>query len=53
MMTQKEIAQALGVSTTGYAGWEQGLTQTDFDMLLKIADFYEVSLDYLLGRSEY
>lgn len=50
--TQKKVAAALGVSVTCYAGYEQGYRLPDLDILAKMADFFDVSTDYLLGRED-
>lgn len=49
---QEDIALVLGVARTTYAMYEQGNREMDYELLLKLADFYKVSLDYLFGRSE-
>ena len=49
---QKELADHLQVSIGTISNYEQGIHNPDFDTLCKIADFYEVSLDYLLGRTQ-
>jgi len=51
-MNQKEVAKNLGVSSTCYAGYEQGYRQPDLKMLTKICLLFNVSSDYLLGLSE-
>ena len=51
-ISQYELADRLGFSRGQLANYEQGKRQPDFDTLQKIADFFEVSTDYLLGRSE-
>lgn len=48
--TQKEFASLLGVAQTTVANYENGLRVPDAQKLQKIADIFEVSLDYLLGR---
>lgn len=48
---QKELADYLKVSIGTVSNYEQGIHHPDFDTLCSIADFYEVSLDYLLGRT--
>lgn len=45
--TQKETAQLLGFGNVTYYGYEKGKRQPDIETLKKIADYYEVSLDYL------
>lgn len=49
---QKDLAEILGFAQTTIANYEQGKRFPDEETLLKIADFFNVSLDYLLGRSE-
>ena len=47
-LNQKQVAEKLGISTTCYAGYEQGYRQPDLKMLKKICLFFEISADYLL-----
>lgn len=51
-VTQKEIAARLGVGQTTVANYEKGLRIPDTDKLLSIAEFFDVSIDYLLCRKE-
>lgn len=51
-VTQKTVANALGISKTCYAGYEQGYREPDLKTLLKLADYFEVTTDYLLGKAE-
>lgn len=48
--TQAEVAKRIGITRFTYSNYENGKTQPDFNTLIKIADLYNVSLDYLLGR---
>lgn len=48
---QIELAMYLNVRQTTYSKYELGKIQIPVDILLKLADFYDVSLDYLVGRS--
>lgn len=48
---QKDVAQLLGIERTTYSRYETGDTQPSHENLVKLADFYDVSVDYLLGRS--
>ncbi len=45
------IAAYLRLRLVSY--WENGQRECDFDMLIQIADIFEVSVDYLLGRTDY
>ena len=50
-MTQAEAAQAVGLSTRGYQDLELGAVPRG-DTLLAIADHYNVSVDWLMGRTD-
>ena len=50
--TQKETASELGLELTTYIKYERGLRQPDMGTSLKIADYFDVSLDYLYKISE-
>ena len=50
-MTQKEVAAELSISRASLGFYEEGSRKPDIEVLLKIADFYNVSCDYLLGLS--
>ena len=47
---QADLADFLSVSKTTVCQWETNKQEPDFDTLVKIADHYAVSIDYLLGR---
>lgn len=49
-MTQKECADLLGVTLRAWQTYEQGVSEPKHELLFKIADMFNVSLDYLLGR---
>lgn len=49
-LTQSDIAKALGIARTTYSSYEQGRRSPDVDIQNKIADYFNVSLDYLHGR---
>ena len=49
--TQKKVAEYLGVSQNTYSQYEIGILNYPIEVLEKLADFYEVSVDYLLGRT--
>ena len=50
--TQQQIADILGTSQTMYARYERGANELPLRHLLALADYYGVSVDYLLGRSD-
>ena len=48
---QREIARILGVNQNTYSQYEIGVLNYSVEALEKLADFYGVSVDYLLGRT--
>lgn len=50
-LSQKELAQILGMSQTGYSKYETGENDISTQILMKLADFYHTSVDYILGRT--
>ena len=50
--TQAQVAKELGYQTTTYARWEQGYHDIKLKDALNIAQYYNVSLDYLAGRTK-
>jgi transcriptional regulator with XRE-family HTH domain len=50
-ITQAKLASAIGMSRQAVIKYEQGERFPDEDTLVKLADFFNVSLDYLLGRN--
>ena len=51
-LKQETLAEMLGVRQTTYSKYELGKINVPIEMLIKIADFYGVTLDYLVGRSD-
>ena len=51
-LTQAEIAEKLGISRSTIGMYETGAREPDFETLEKIADFFNVDIDFLLGRTE-
>ena len=49
--TQKQIAAYLGISQNTYSQYEVGILNYPVETLMKLADLYGVSVDYLLGRT--
>lgn len=51
-LLQKDIASYLGIDRTTYVKYENGSSEPSNEMLSKIADYFGVTVDYLLGREE-
>lgn len=51
-LTQGEFARELGIKRANIAGYESQGKEPTFERLIIIADYFNVSLDYLLGRDE-
>ena len=51
-MNQTEFARILGMSQTGYSKYETGENDIPTSILLKLADYYNTSIDYILGRTD-
>lgn len=51
--TQKQVAEKLGVVYQTYQSYELGINLPSLENFVKLADIYDVSLDYLLGRKEF
>ena len=50
-LTQKQVADILYMHTTQYRRYECGESEIPFDIAVKLADYYNVSLDYIAGRT--
>ena len=48
---QKEVANILKITRQQYGSYERGKRDIPIDLLIKLADFYHVSTDYILGRT--
>lgn len=51
-LMQKEVATILGIQQTVYSRYERGFQTIPVEHILKLADFYQVSIDYILGRTD-
>ncbi len=51
-VTAYRVAKETGITTATFTSWKQGKYTPKQDKLQKIADFFDVSIDYLMGRSE-
>ena len=50
-LSQKELANIIGMSQTGYSKYETGENDIPTIILIKLSRFYGVSIDYLLGET--
>ncbi len=51
-LTQKAVADAVGMKESAYQRYEQGRREPAYKQLISLADAYNISLDYLVGRSD-
>ncbi|MBQ7076110.1 MAG: helix-turn-helix transcriptional regulator [Clostridia bacterium] len=51
-LTQKQVADYLVCNRQVYARYERGLREIPVSMLVKLADLYKTSVDYILGRTD-
>ncbi len=51
-LTQEKLADVLGTTQRKISYWESGKIEPDLCSLWKLADFFDVSVDYLIGRKE-
>ena len=51
-LNQVEFAKVMGVSKQCVSNWENDNVMPSIEMLIKIADFFNVTTDYILGRNE-
>ena len=51
-LTQVDMANLLNMSDRGYQKYEYGTSEPNISTLIALADYFDVSLDYLVGRSD-
>ena len=51
-LMQKDIAAAIGITPRNYLRYEKGEQQPTLPVIIRLADYFDVSLDYLVGRSD-
>lgn len=51
-LSQKQVAEMLGMSQTGYSKYETGENDVPTRVLIRLADFYQTTTDYILGRTD-
>ncbi|UWE05297.1 helix-turn-helix domain-containing protein [Laceyella sacchari] len=49
-LTQQQIADRFGITKSAVSRWESGVIQPDIDKIKEIADFFDVTIDFLLGN---
>ena len=52
-ISRNDLAKRLNVSVRLISYWETGKRECSFDMLITLANLFDTSIDYLLGRAEY
>lgn len=50
-VTQTQLAKDIGVSNTTVSNWESGVRQPEIEMIITLADYFDISIDFLLGRN--
>ncbi|MFP5521241.1 helix-turn-helix domain-containing protein [Peptococcus simiae] len=50
-LTQADMARKMGITASAYGFWEQGRNEPDLKSATKLAEIFDVSTDYLLGRT--
>lgn len=51
-VSQKKVAEELGISDRNYQRYEYGVVEPSASNLIALADYFNVSIDYLVGRSD-
>ena len=51
-LKQEDVANALGIKQQQYSEYERGVVLIAIEKLNKLADFYQTSVDYLIGRTD-
>lgn len=52
-LSQSQLATQLGTTQRKVSYWESGKIEPDLDSLITLAEFFETTVDYLLGRSDF
>jgi transcriptional regulator with XRE-family HTH domain len=51
-LKQKEVAEVILISRSAYANYERGIRDISAEVLGVLADFYDTSVDYIMGRTD-
>lgn len=52
-LTLKQISSALSIPLETYANYEHGIRKPPIDLIIAICNYYDVTADYLIGRTDY
>ena len=52
-LTQRQLAEKLGITQPSYIRYEIGNSEPTLENLVKLADIFDVSVDFLLGRAQF
>ena len=52
-ISQRQLAQEIGTSQANLSRWENGIVEPNITECWKLADYFNVSIDFLCGRKEY
>ena len=52
-ITQRQLAKQIGTSQANLSRWEKGLVEPSITECWRLADYFDVSIDYLSGRKDY
>lgn len=52
-LTQRDVAKLMGVAQPIYQRFEKGIFECNYEQLVKLADIFDVTTDYLLGRKDF
>lgn len=51
-MSQEALASKIGITRTAYSNYEQGIREPSIDLIIAFCDFFNVTADYLIGRTD-
>lgn len=51
-ISQNQLATLVGISRTAYSNYEQGIREPSIDIIILLCNFFDVSADYLIGRTD-
>jgi len=51
-LSQKEVAESIGVTTSAYSNYEQGIREPSIEIIISLCKFFDISSDYLIGLED-